>query len=69
VFLVANATGTVRQVSLAGIAGGAIPELSVNGLAIAGGQQIAVGSTEGYPAVWRKASGGSWTLATSCCRP
>ena len=37
VFLVANATGSVRQVSLAGIAGGAIPELSVNGLAVAGG--------------------------------
>ena len=65
VFLMANATGSVRPVSLAGIAGGAIPELSVNGLAVAGGQQIAVGSTEGYPAVWRRASGGSWTLATS----
>jgi hypothetical protein len=65
VFLMASATGSVRPVSLAGIAGGAIPELSVNGLAVAGGQQIAVGSTEGYPAVWRKASGGSWTLATS----
>jgi hypothetical protein len=24
-----------------------------------------VGSTEGYPAVWRKASGGSWALVTS----
>ena len=65
VFLMASATGSVRPVSLAGIAGGAIPELSVNGLAVAGGQQIAVGSTEGYPAVWRRASGGSWTLATS----
>ena len=70
VFLMASATGSVRPVSLAGIAGGAIPELSVNGLAVAGGQQIAVGSTEGYPAVWRKAEarevgGGSWALATS----
>jgi hypothetical protein len=65
VFLMASATGSVRPVSLAGIAGGAIPELSVNGLAVAAGQQIAVGSTEGYPAVWRKASGGSWALATS----
>jgi len=65
VFLVANAAGIVRPVSLAGLAGGAIPELSVNGLAVAGGQQIAVGSTEGYPAVWRKASGGSWALVTS----
>ena len=65
VFLMASATGSVRPVSLAGIAGGTIPELAVNGLAVAAGQQIAVGSTEGYPAVWRKASGGSWALATS----
>jgi len=65
VFLMASATGSVRPVSLAGVAGATIPELSVNGLSVAAGQQIAVGSTEGYPAVWRKASGGSWALATS----
>jgi hypothetical protein len=65
VLLMASATGSVRTVSLAGIAGGIIPELSVNGLAVAGSQQIAVGSTGGYPAVWRKASGGSWSLVTS----
>jgi hypothetical protein len=65
VFLTANATGTVRPVPLAGIPGGTISELAVNGLAVAAGQQIAVGSAEGYPAVWRKASGGSWALATS----
>jgi hypothetical protein len=65
VFLMANANGSVRPVPLAGIPGGTIPELSVNGLAVADGQQIAVGSTEGYPAVWRKAAGGSWALVTS----
>jgi hypothetical protein len=65
VFLTANATGGVRPVPLAGIPGGTIPELAVNGLAVADGQQIAVGSTEGYPAVWRKAAGGSWALVTS----
>jgi hypothetical protein len=65
VFLMASATGSVRPVPLAGLPGGIIPELAVNGLAVAGGQQIAVGSTEGYPAVWRKASGGSWALVTS----
>ncbi len=65
VFLMATAAGGMRPVSLAGIAGGAIPELAVNGLAVADGQQIAVGSADGYPAVWRKASGGSWALATS----
>jgi len=61
VFLEASAAGGVRPVS----PGGTIPELSVNGLAVAAGQQIAVGSSEGYPAVWRKASGGSWALVTS----
>jgi len=65
VFLEASTGGSVRPVSLAGIPGGTIPELTVNGLAVAAGQQIAVGSAEGYPAVWRKASGGSWALVTS----
>ena len=65
VFLEANAAGRVRPVPLAGIPGGSIPELAVNGLAVAGGQQIAVGSAEGYPAVWRRSSGGSWALVTS----
>ena len=65
VFLEASPGGSVRPVPLAGIPGGSIPELAVNGLAVAAGQQIAVGSAEGYPAVWRKASGGSWSLATS----
>jgi hypothetical protein len=65
VFLEASTTGTVRPVSLAGVPGGSIPELAVNGLAVAGGQQIAVGSSEGYPAVWRKTPGGSWALVTS----
>ncbi len=60
----ANTAGTVRQVSLAGIPGGTIPELTVNGLAVADGQQVAVGSADGYPAVWRKASGNSWALVT-----
>jgi hypothetical protein len=64
-FLEASTNGSVRPVPLAGIPGGAIPELAVNGLAVAAGQQIAVGSAEGYPAVWRKASGGSWVLVTS----
>jgi hypothetical protein len=65
VFLEANAAGSVRTVSLAGIPGGIIPEVAVDSTAVAGGQQIAVGSADGYPAVWRKASGGSWTLVSS----
>jgi hypothetical protein len=63
-FLEANTAGSVWAVSLAGIPGGIIPELTVNGLAVADGQQVAVGSADGYPAVWRKASGNSWTLVT-----
>jgi hypothetical protein len=65
VFLEANAAGSVRTVSLAGIPGGIVPEVAVNSTAVADGQQIAVGSADGYPAVWRRASGGSWTLVSS----
>ena len=66
VFVTASRTGAVRPVSLTAIAGGVVPELAVNGLATADGEQIAVGSADGYPAVWRQApGGGSWTLASS----
>jgi hypothetical protein len=62
VFLEANTAGSVRPVD---VPDATIPELAVNSLAIAGGQQVAVGSVDGYPAVWRKASGGSWALVSS----
>jgi hypothetical protein len=65
VFLEATAAGRVQPVALASLPGGSIPELAVNGLAVAAGQQIAVGSADGYPAVWRRAAGGSWALLTS----
>jgi hypothetical protein len=65
VFLEANTAGSVRPVPLASIPGATVPELAVNGLAIAGGQQVAVGSADGYPAIWRKASGGSWALVSA----
>jgi hypothetical protein len=61
----ATAAGRVRPVPLASIPGAIVPELAVNGLAVVGSQQVAVGSADGYPAVWRKASGGSWALASS----
>ena len=57
--------GMVQQISLTGIPGAVVPELTVNGLAVAGGQQMAVGSADGYPAVWRKAPGRPWSLVTS----
>ena len=66
VFVTASRAGAVRPLSLTAIAGGVVPELAVDGLASAGGEQIAVGSADGYPAVWRQAPGrGSWTLASS----
>ena len=66
VFEAASRTGTVRPVSLTAISGGVVPELAVNGLATADGGQIAVGSADGYPAVWRQAPGsGSWRLVSS----
>ncbi|MGH3204419.1 MAG: hypothetical protein ACRDOA_05910 [Streptosporangiaceae bacterium] len=66
VFLTASKAGAVRPVSLAAIPGGIVPELTVNALAAADGEQIAVGSADGYPAVWRRAPGStSWTLVSS----
>jgi hypothetical protein len=65
VFLEATTDGTVRSVSLAGIAGATIPEMKINSTAVAGGLQIAVGSANGYPAVWRRTSAGAWTLVSS----
>jgi serine/threonine protein kinase len=65
VFLKANTAGNVSSVSLASIRGGLIPEVAVNSTAIADGEQIAVGSADGYPAIWREATSGSWALVTS----
>jgi len=41
------------------------PKLEVNAIASAGGQRLAVGSADGYPAIWRQDPGGAWTLVTS----
>src|SRR5580704_5201950 len=66
VFLTASKAGAVRPVSLTAIPGGVVPELAVNALATAGGEQIAAGSADGYPAVWSQAPGStSWTLVSS----
>jgi hypothetical protein len=65
VFVEASTSGTVRQVSLAGITGASIPEMKINSTAVADGVQIAVGSANGYPAVWRKAAGSAWMLVSS----
>jgi hypothetical protein len=65
IVLRAGTAGTVQSVPLAGIPGAVIPDLTVNALASAGGQQIAVGSADGYPAIWRKTQDGSWGLVSS----
>ena len=66
VFEEATTAGRVSKVPLAGIPGAIVPELAVNSLAAAGGEQIAVGSADGYPAVWRRVAGsGSWILVSS----
>jgi hypothetical protein len=55
--------------SFAGYAGQAVlpgaPKLEVNAIASAGGQRLAAGSADGYPAIWRQDPGGAWTLVTS----
>jgi hypothetical protein len=65
VLLEANRAGSARSVPLAGIAGAVVPELAMNGMAAAGDVQVAVGSADGYPAIWRRQHGGSWTLVSS----
>jgi hypothetical protein len=65
VLVEASTDGTVRPVSLAGIAGASIPEMKINSTVVVGGVQIAVGSANGYPAVWRKTGNGAWTLVSS----
>jgi hypothetical protein len=41
------------------------PRLAVNAIAGGDGQRLAVGGTDGHPAVWRQDARGGWTLLTS----
>jgi hypothetical protein len=54
--------------SFAGYAGRAAlpgaPKLAVKAIAAAGGERLAVGSADGYPAIWKQSPSGSWTLVT-----
>ena len=61
----AGTTGNPEPVSLSSIQGGLVPEEAVNGVAVAGNEQVAVGSADGYPAVWRRVSDGPWTLVST----
>ena len=61
----ADTAGNIAPVSLSAIPGGLIPEEKVRSTAAAGSVQIAVGSANGYPAVWRRVSGGPWSLVST----
>jgi hypothetical protein len=61
----ADTAGNIAPVSLSAIPGGLIPEEKVRSTATAGSVQIAVGSANGYPAVWRRVSGGPWSLVST----
>jgi hypothetical protein len=54
--------------SFAGYAGRAAlpgaPRLAVRAIASAGGGRLAVGSADGYPAIWKQSAGGAWALVT-----
>jgi hypothetical protein len=61
----ADTAGNIAPVSLSAIPGGLIPEEKVRSTAVAGSVEIAVGSANGYPAVWRRVSGGPWSLVST----
>jgi len=63
VFLEATTTGGVRPASFQDEI---VPELAVNSTAVSpGGTMVAVGSADGYPAVWQSPPGGAWRLLSS----
>jgi hypothetical protein len=40
-------------------------QLAINSLAVANGLRVAVGTADGYPAIWRQGSGSSWSLTAT----
>ena len=65
VLLQASTSGLVRPVNLAALPGAVVPEVAVHSQAAADGTQIAVGSADGHPAIWRNTPRGSWTLLST----
>ncbi len=66
VFLEATTTGSVRPVSVQGIRDEVVSELAVNSTAVSpAGTMVAVGTADGYPAVWQRPPGGAWRLVSS----
>jgi hypothetical protein len=63
---VPSAAGTTAIASFAGYPGQQGRDggqIAVSSVAAGGGQELAVGSADGYPAVWRQGPGASWSLA------
>jgi hypothetical protein len=61
-----SAAGTTVITSFAGYPGQQGRDggqLAISSVATGGGQELAVGSADGYPAVWRQGAGSSWSLA------
>ena len=51
--------------NFAAIRGAAGPALRVSGIAVAGRTHVAVGSANGYPAIWSAAGAGRWQRISS----
>ena len=60
-----------RAVSFGAIAGATGPALGISGIAAAGRTQVAVGTANGYPAIWSAAGQGRWqrVSAATLTRP
>ena len=63
--LVLTRTRRRERVDITKIPGAVEAQVAVNGVAAQGSTQVAVGSANGFPAVWTSANGGSsWNRAT-----
>jgi hypothetical protein len=64
VLALASQAHGVTQINFGGIPHATDPELSVNALAQAAGERVAVGSANGMPVIWSTRAGGSWSRVT-----
>ena len=65
VIVLARTGADPERVDIAKIPGAVESQVAVNAVAAQGGTQVAVGSANGYPAVWTSGNGGSsWNRAT-----
>jgi hypothetical protein len=64
VLALASGAHGVTQINIGGIPYAVTPELSVNAMAQAAGERVAVGSANGMPVIWLARRGGSWSRVT-----